>query len=500
MDDVIRVKLRDRLTRSDRITLLGDSRALAEVVRENLGPECKREAGYLNTVMKAGVPTRLLGMSAASLNKTMVVNYAKQISHDTGLREDIARWAIDAWAFGLGLQIVDSAPALGADDEQRRPHEVPLGRPSRRTLVIGGGVVGAGALGLFAILKERTGVSEGTGGPIKKPAPVSAPPSAPPPAPKDPLIRTFTGHTGGVNAAAVAPHGETALSGSEDKTLKLWKLATGDEICSFTEHTSAVTSVAFTPDGKTMLSGCYNGTLKLWNLEILHHMFPTWNTAIRTWDTAGIVYAVAIAPDGRTALSGGDDWTLQRWDLASGNAITNFGGFLPNNLPKTVADDYPFLLGNAVLSVVIAPDGRTSLSGYQNGLLILWDLATSTVVRTFVHHSSVTSVAIARGGRTALSGSGDHTLKLWDLASGNLIRTFTGHTESVNAVAIAPDGRTVLSGSDDKTLKLWDLASGNTIRTFTGHTGRVNAAAIAPDGKTALSGSEDKTLKLWDLT
>ena len=107
MDDVIRAKLRDRLGRSDRENLLGGSATtLAEVVRENLGPGHKREAGYLNAVMQAGVPARLLSMPAAGLTQSMVANYAKQISDETGLREDIARWAIEAWAFGLGLQIV----------------------------------------------------------------------------------------------------------------------------------------------------------------------------------------------------------------------------------------------------------------------------------------------------------------------------------------------------------------------------------------------------------
>jgi WD40 repeat protein len=133
--------------------------------------------------------------------------------------------------------------------------------------------------------------------------------------------------------------------------------------------------------------------------------------------------------------------------------------------------------------------------------LTLWDLATGNVLRTFTGHSSlVLSVAIAPDGRTALSGSSDNTLKLWDFATGTLLRTFTGHADGVSSVAVAPDGRTALSGSLDSTLKLWDLATGTPLHTFTGHTDAVRSVAIAPDGRTALSGSEDKTLKLWDLT
>ncbi len=120
MDDIIRAKLRDRLGRSDRENLLGGSATtLAEVVRDNLGPGHKREAGYLNAVMQAGVPARLLSMPAAGLTQSMVANYAKQISDETGLREDIARWAIEAWAFGLGLQIVSGESQKDEEQERR---------------------------------------------------------------------------------------------------------------------------------------------------------------------------------------------------------------------------------------------------------------------------------------------------------------------------------------------------------------------------------------------
>jgi hypothetical protein len=83
---------------------------------------------------------------------------------------------------------------------------------------------------------------------------------------KDPLIRTFTGHTSGVYSVAYSPDGCTALSGSRDKTLKLWDVATGKELSTFTGHGDYVSSVAYSPDGRTALSGSCDHTLKLWDL------------------------------------------------------------------------------------------------------------------------------------------------------------------------------------------------------------------------------------------
>jgi WD40 repeat protein len=79
-------------------------------------------------------------------------------------------------------------------------------------------------------------------------------------------IRTFTGHSRSVDSVAFAPDGRTALSGSQDDTLKLWDVATGREIRTFTGHSNSVVSVAFAPDGRTALSGSQDGTAKLWAL------------------------------------------------------------------------------------------------------------------------------------------------------------------------------------------------------------------------------------------
>jgi WD40 repeat protein len=354
-------------------------------------------------------------------------------------------------------------------------------RPTRRALVIGG-LVGAGGVGAATVAITRNHSPQGTvSGPPATISPADQPTRvvgrslSATPASSDPLIRTFTGHEGPIPSVAIAPDGHTGLSGSWDKTLKLWNLAGGVAIRTFTGNTEWVRSVAITPNGRSALSGS-GQTLKLWDLSD--------GGAIRTFTGhTDQVWSVAIAPDGRTALSGSWDKTLKLWDLANGAVIRTFTGHT-----------------DIVTSVAIAPDGRIALSGSRDRTLRLWDLGRAASIRTFTDGGvAVGSVAIAPDGRTALSGSGD-TLKLWALAGGTAIRTFNGHTDEVWSIAIAPDGLTALSGSRDTTLKLWDLTGGAAIRTFTGHRDGVGSVAIAPDGRTALSGSRDTTLKLWNLT
>jgi hypothetical protein len=121
-------------------------------------------------------------------------------------------------------------------------------------------------------------------------------------------LRTFEGHAGPVNPVAFSPDGRYCLSGSFDKTLKLWELSTGDCLRTFKGHTSGVLSVAISPDGRYCLSGSRDKTIKLWE-------FST-GDCLRTFEGhTNDVNSVAISPDGRYCLSGSKDHTIKLWEL-----------------------------------------------------------------------------------------------------------------------------------------------------------------------------------------
>jgi WD40 repeat protein/serine/threonine protein kinase len=289
-------------------------------------------------------------------------------------------------------------------------------------------------------------------------------------------VRTFEGHTDKVTSVSISPDGRWGLSGSWDRTLRLWELATGKCVRTFEGHTARVWSVSISPDGRWALSGSDDQTLRLWE--------PSTGTCMRIFrGNENWVTSVGISPDGRWALSGSQDKNLRRWELATGQCVRTFKGHT-----------------EAVHSVRISPDGRWGLSGSFDKTLRLWDMATGQCVRTFEGHTEwVTSVSISPDARRALSGSWDKTVRLWDLATGQCVRTLEGHTGSVRSVSISADGRWGLSGSNDKTLRLWELATGQCVRTFKGHTEAVHSVSISPDGRWGLSGSYDKTLRLWEL-
>jgi WD40 repeat protein len=79
-------------------------------------------------------------------------------------------------------------------------------------------------------------------------------------------LLVLQGHSRPVISVAFSPDGKRVLTGSFDKTARLWDAETGKEIRSFVGHTDTVVSVAFSPDGKRVLTG--GSKTALWDTEV----------------------------------------------------------------------------------------------------------------------------------------------------------------------------------------------------------------------------------------
>ena len=121
-------------------------------------------------------------------------------------------------------------------------------------------------------------------------------------------LHTFGGNKGTVSAVAITPDGRYAVSGSGDKTLRLWDLAGGRYLHTFEGHELAVFVVALTPDGRYVVSGGGDNTVRLWDLAS--------GVCLRTFEGhKGSATGVSVAPDGCFAVSGSWDKTLRLWAL-----------------------------------------------------------------------------------------------------------------------------------------------------------------------------------------
>ena len=160
-------------------------------------------------------------------------------------------------------------------------------------------------------------------------------------------LRTLEGHGDTVYGISFSPNGTYGLSGSADRTIRLWDIATGQEIRRFEGHTHGVTSVSFSPDGRYALSGGVT-TLRLWDIET--------GQEIRRFEGQWSAADVSFSPDGRYALSGSEDRTIRLWKIETGKEIRRLE-----------------VQGDSVHSVSFSPDGRYALSGGADHILRLWE-------------------------------------------------------------------------------------------------------------------------------
>ena len=204
------------------------------------------------------------------------------------------------------------------------------------------------------------------------------------------LERTLKGHFNWVRSVAYSPDGQTLASGSDDNTIKLWNVNTGNLLQTFTGHSDLVWSVAYSPDGQTLASGSWDKTIKLWDVKT--------GKLLQTLEGhSDLVWSVAYSPDGQTLASGSGDDTIKLWNVKTGELL------------QTLKDH-----SRSVYSVAYSPDGQTLASGSSDKTIKLWDVKTGELLQTFTAHSnSVLSVAYSRDGQTLASGSAD--VKIWRL-------------------------------------------------------------------------------------
>jgi WD40 repeat protein/serine/threonine protein kinase len=314
------------------------------------------------------------------------------------------------------------------------------------------------------------------GGPQAAAGVSEAPPAAVP-------SRRFEGHTGPILCLALSREGRLALSGSVDRTVRLWDVASGREQRRFEGHSDEVAAVAFSHSGKKAVSGGGDRSIRLWDVNTAHEL-GCW------WGHTDKVQSLALSWDDQFVVSGSHDGTVRLWDVAKGVEVRSLQGHK-----------------GWVTSVAISRDGRTILSGGNDGTVRIWDLPSGKQLHCLEGHMrEVYSVAFAPDGRRAVSGGNDRTVRIWDVEGGKELHRLDGHVNAIVCVAFAADGRQVFSASSqyqviDKTLRIWDAASGRELGSFGGAiTDRLGCAAFCPEGQVALSGSAEPALRLWKLS
>ena len=195
-------------------------------------------------------------------------------------------------------------------------------------------------------------------------------------------LKTLRGHSGEVESVAYSADGQRILTGSWDKTAKVWDAASGKELVTLKDHYDRVRSAAFSPDGQRIVTGCWDGFARVFEAASGRELLIRYGHS---------VYGpVAWSPDGQRIVTGSWDMTAEVWEAASGRELLTLQG-------------HTYL----IQSVTFSPDGQRIATGGSDGTVRVWDAASGHELLMLKGHVGVVfSVAFSPdGGRIVVGGA-----------------------------------------------------------------------------------------------
>ncbi|KAB5588724.1 F-box and WD40 domain containing protein [Ceratobasidium theobromae] len=257
----------------------------------------------------------------------------------------------------------------------------------------------------------------------------------------------LAGHLDSVYCLELDTASDTIVTGSRDRTIKIWSVRTGELKETLVAHEGSVLCLKVELAKGFMCSGSSDRTIRIW------------------------------------ARVGGP-WEVRA--VLSGHA----GGVLDLRM-----DD------RWIVSWYVSPSGPGPAylivsNSSKDTFIRVWDRQTLNLHCLLKGHDGPVN-AVGLQGNHVVSASGDGTMILWDVESGSRVRTFAGHDKGLACVEFKGD--TIISGSNDRKIKVWSASSGECLVTLPGHELLVRALAYDAVSRRLVSASYDRTIKVWEF-
>ncbi|KAH8959233.1 hypothetical protein BDL97_06G068700 [Sphagnum fallax] len=196
-------------------------------------------------------------------------------------------------------------------------------------------------------------------------------------------------HGGAVRTIGFSHDGQFLLTGSDDKTIKIWLVHKQKFLITLTGHLNWLRSAEFSPDDRHICSGGDDRTIRLWDVErheCLQHL-----------EGMGMINSVRFHPDGSCLGTGGNDQCVQIWDIRSKMLIQHYA---PN--------------AGVINSVCFHPSGNFLLSTCEDSTIRIWDLREGQILYCLQGHEGATTCAeFSPNGDYFVSGSADEHVMVW---------------------------------------------------------------------------------------
>lgn len=292
--------------------------------------------------------------------------------------------------------------------------------------------------------------------------------------------RTLRGHLAKIYAMHWGTDSRLLVSASQDGKLIIWDSYTTNKVHAIPLRSSWVMTCAYAPSGNFVACGGLDNICSIYSLKTREGNV---RVSRELPGHTGYLSCCRFLDDNQIITSSGDT-TCALWDIETGQQTVGFAGH-----------------SGDVMSLSLAPDGRTFVSGACDASIKLWDVRDSMCRQTFIgHESDINAVAFFPNGYAFTTGSDDATCRLFDLRADQELLMYSHDNIicGITSVAFSRSGRLLLAGYDDFNCNIWDAMKGDRAGVLAGHDNRVSCLGVTDDGMAVATGSWDSFLKIWN--
>lgn len=283
-------------------------------------------------------------------------------------------------------------------------------------------------------------------------------------------------HTGSISSLAISNDNRYLVSGSSDKTLRIWNLLEKNQLSICQGHTESISSIAISNDNQFIFSGSMDTTIRVWNFHEKN------SKAILKGHASGVL-CIVITSDNKILISGSCDTTIKIWSLFTKSIVSVLGGH-----------------SSWVNSISLSKDNQILVSGSKDISIKIWNLSKKTLVANlYGHFLCVNAVVLSNNGEFIVSASDDKTLRIWDSNEFTQKNILTGHEYHVSTLSITSDDKYAVSGSEDFSVRIWNLIEKRQEAIYKNCSSIVKSIRLTTNDQFVVLGSENRTLKFFAL-